>query len=121
MMKTNLENGSQIYNNTRSERDKRIFFSLLKNNFGKDDTFTKPERFGKGDTLAKAETNNQDMRALTSIKVEVIDEEEVLEKENSSSSCQDCSLMSKNRFFLEDHMISGHKRKMSKVLWIMPR
>ena len=63
MNKTTLENGTQIHNNTRSERDKRIFFSLLKNTFEKSDTCEKPE------------TANQEMRESTSIKVEVIDEE----------------------------------------------
>ena len=71
MNKTTLENGTQIHNNTRSERDKRIFFSLLKNTFGKSDTRAKPE------------TANQEMRESTSIKVEVL-EEDVVGKDDSS-------------------------------------
>ena len=95
------ENGTQIQTSVRSERDKHIFFSLLKNTFEKSVALSKT---GKG---------NQDMSKLTPIKVEVVDEED---GETDNSSCQDCSLMSKNRSFLTNHMLNGHKTRVLKIM-----
>ena len=96
------ENGTQIQTSVRSERDKHIFFSLLKN------TFEKSVALSKTGT-----TGNQDMSKLTPIKVEVVDEED---GETDNSSCQDCSLMSKNRLFLTNHMLNGHKTRVLKIM-----
>ena len=101
MNNLNFENGPQIHNDTRSERDKQIFFSLLRNTVGKSDSHARPE------------IATQEMIEPMSIKVEIIDEE-VVGKDIGSCKC--CSFMSRNKSFLKNHKLSGHEPRVSKVL-----